>query len=350
MNNAQTPLLTISLGGEAHRFARQFAAQQATPQKGKRVYFNTLAVYAVHSYLKCLQIETSLRQSDCWHPGKRAVLDVADLALPDIGKLECRPIPTGETACPLPPEVTENRIGYVGVQFGESLSEVQLLGFSPAVDADNPPEQLQITDLQPLDALIDHIHQLKVKMAIASEGINNVSSPQTIGADAVPVRADATSPSQTIMNLSRWLDNIFDGGWQSLDAFLGTANSAWSFRSVIHVADNRLAYPEKIIRGIKLIDLGIQLAGHPVALVVTLIPETDQKTNLILQVHPAAGRTYLPQHTRLTVFDEYGATFLEAQARSADNFIQLQFSGRRGERFSIQVALGVASITEDFAI
>lgn len=343
MNNTQTPLLTIPLGGEAHRFARQFAAQQATPQKGKRVYFNTLAVYAVHSYLKCLQIETSLRQSDCWHPGKRAVLDVADLALPDIGKLECRPILLGETACPLPPEVTENRIGYVGVQFGESLSEVQLLGFSPAIDVDNPPEQLQITDLQPLDALIDHIHQLKVKMAIASERTDNASSPQSIG-------ADAASPSQTIMNLSRWLDNIFEGGWQSLDAFLGTANSAWSFRSVIQVADNRLAYPKKIIRGIKLIDLGIQLAGHPVALVVTLIPATDQKTNLILQVHPAASRTYLPQHTRLTVFDEYGAIFLEAQARSADNFIQLQFSGKRGERFSIQVALGVASIMEDFAL
>lgn len=335
MNKTKAPLLTIPLGGEAHRFAQQFAAQQATPQKGKRVYFNTLAVYAVHSYLKWLQIETSLRQSDSWHPGKRAVFDVADLALPGIGKLECRPVLLGETACYFPPEVTENRIGYVGVQFGEILSEVELLGFARAVDADNPPEELQIADFQPLDALIDRINQLKA-------AIDNVFSPQQVGIDPVVLREDAVSPSQTPVNLSPWLQNVFEGAWQSLESFLGTANLAWSFR--------RLDRPETIVRGGKLIDLGIQLAGHPVALVVTLLPEADQKINVILQLHPAVGQMHLPQSTRLIVLDKSGEIFLEVQARSADNFIQLQFSGIAGERFSVEVALGVASIREDFVI
>lgn len=335
MNNTKVPLLTVPLSGEAHRFAQQFAAQQATPQKGKRVYFNTLAVFAVHCYLKWLQIETSLRQSDSWHPGKRAVFDVADLALPGIGKLECRPVLLGETACYFPPEVTENRIGYVGVQFGEILSEVELLGFARAVDADNPPAQLQIADFQPLDALIDHINQLKA-------AIDNVFSPQQVGIDPVVLREDAVSPSQTSVNLSRWLQNVFEGAWQSLESFLGTANLAWSFR--------RLDRPETIVRGGKLIDLGIQLAGHPVALIVTLVPEADQKLNVILQLHPTASQTYLPQSTRLTVLDKSGEIFLEVQARSADNFIQLQFSGIAGERFSVEVALGVASIREDFVI
>ena len=337
MNKTKVPLLIVPLGGEAHRFAQQFAAQQATPQKGKRVYFNTLAVYAVNSYLKWLQIETSLGQSDSWHPGKRAVFDVADLALPGIGKLECRPVLLGETACYLPPEVTENRIGYIGVQFGESLEEVQLLGFAPAVDAVNPPEELQIADFQPLDALIESISQLK-----AAIDIDNVSSPQQVGVDPVVVRENAVSPNQTPVNLSRWLQNVFEGAWQSLESFLGTANLAWSFR--------RSDRPETIVRGGKLIDLGIQLAGHPVALVVTLIPEADQKLNVILQLHPTASQTYLPQSTRLTVLDKSGEIFLEVQARSADNFIQLQFSGIAGERFSVEVALGVASIREDFVI
>jgi hypothetical protein len=323
MNKTKVPLLIVPLGGEAHRFAQQFAAQQATPQKGKRVYFNTLAVYSVNSYLKWLQIETSLRQSDSWHPGKRAVFDVADLALPGIGKLECRPVLLGETACYFPPEVTENRIGYIGVQFGEILSEVKLLGFARAVDADNPPAQLQIADFQPLDALIDHINQLKA--AISSE-------------------------SQTPVNLSRWLENVFEGGWQNLEALLDIANLAWSFRSPNQLGDIKRDRPETIVRGGKLIDLGIQLAGHPVALAVTLIPEADQKINVILQLHPAVGQMHLPQSTRLIVLDKSGEIFLEVQARSADNFIQLQFSGIAGERFRVEVALGVARIREDFVI
>jgi hypothetical protein len=151
------------------------------------------------------------------------------------------------------------------------------------------------------------------------------------------------------VNLSRWLENVFEGGWQTLEAVLGTTNLAWSFRSTIQLGDRKLDYPDSIVRGIKLIDLGIQLTGHPVALIVTLIPEANQKTNVILRVHPVS-QTYLPHYTRLTVLDEYRATFLEAQARSADNFIQLQFSGNAGEHFSVEVALGVASITEDFVI
>ncbi|HEY9845691.1 MAG TPA: DUF1822 family protein, partial [Candidatus Caenarcaniphilales bacterium] len=59
---------------------------------------------------------------------------------------------------------------------------------------------------------------------------------------------------------------------------------------------------------------------------------------------------YLPPSLQLVVLDESGASFLEAQARSADNYIQLQFSGTAGERFSVQVTLGEVSTTEDFVI
>jgi hypothetical protein len=50
------------------------------------------------------------------------------------------------------------------------------------------------------------------------------------------------------------------------------------------------------------------------------------------------------------VIEESGAVFLEAKARRADNYIQLQFSGTTGERFSVKVALGDVSITENFTI
>jgi hypothetical protein len=41
---------------------------------------------------------------------------------------------------------------------------------------------------------------------------------------------------------------------------------------------------------------------------------------------------------------------MEAQARSRDNFIQLQFSGEAKELFTVQIMLDDAELTEQFQI
>ncbi|MBD0345402.1 MAG: DUF1822 family protein [Coleofasciculus sp. Co-bin14] len=160
MNNIETPYIAVPLGKEAHRFAKQFA-DTATLRLRKRVYLNTLAVYVVHRYLKWLEIETDLSQSDSWQPGLSALLDIADLVIPNLGKLECRPVLPGDTAFCVPPEAIQNRIGYVAVRFSDRLEEVQLLGFAPAVDASNAQEQLLIENLQPLENLFDYLERLR---------------------------------------------------------------------------------------------------------------------------------------------------------------------------------------------
>jgi len=104
-----------------------------------------------------------------------------------------------------------------------------------------------------------------------------------------------------------------------------------------------------ISRG-RVIDLGIQLAGHPVALIVHFTKESENKCNILLQVHPGGGKTYLPPDVELIVLDDAGDVFLEARSRLADNWIQLEFRGEPGERFSVKVALGDASIVETFVI
>jgi hypothetical protein len=315
MNSIETLRLTVPLGREAHVIARQFAAEQATPLKGKQTYLNTLAVYAVHSYLKWLQVDTNLDQGDSWHPGKRALFDVADLVLPGIGKLECRPVLPGEAAISLPPEVTQDRIGYVAVQFSESLNEVQLLGFVRAVAISPVSEQILIAELQPLDVLLDCIPD--------------------------PVPPPVPSANQVRVNLSRWLDNIFEAGWQTVEALLSTqaANLALSTRSAEQFS----------IRGGKLIDLGMQLANQQVVLIVKLTPRSESEVDIRLGVYPAFGQIYLPPSLQLMVWDESG-NCLETQARSIDDWIQLEFSGEKGEHFSVKVALGDVSVTEDFVI
>jgi Protein of unknown function (DUF1822). len=165
MNIAELPLLTVPLELKAHELARQLAAVQSTVQKGKRVYLNALAVYAVHSYLKWLQIETDLNCSDSFNPAKTALANVADLVIPGIGSLECRPVLPGETTIFLPEEVIENRIGYVGVQFSDRLDSVQLLGFAPSLDSSNPPQQIAVAELMPIDTLIEQITRLEEALA-----------------------------------------------------------------------------------------------------------------------------------------------------------------------------------------
>ncbi len=159
MNTTETPYyITVPLEREAHRLARQFATEQITSEKGKQVYLNTLAVYGVSSYLKYLQIKTDFSQGQSWQTGMRALFNVADLFLPGIGKLECRPLLPGEIACSLPLEVKEDRIGYVIVQFSEHLDSVQLLGFVKGADICEDSEQILIADLQPLDALLEALN------------------------------------------------------------------------------------------------------------------------------------------------------------------------------------------------
>jgi hypothetical protein len=323
MNSTQTPHITVPLGGKAHEIAKQFAAFQASPQKGKQVYLNTLAVYAVHSYLKWLQIETNLSQSDSWHPSLQPLSDVADLVLPGIGKLECRPVLPGETLFLVPSQAREDRIGYVAVQFSESLDEVELLGFVRAVNASQELKQIPLANLQPLDVLLDYIPE--------------------------------TSTSTLPVNLNRWFENIFEAGWQTVEALFSpqAAHPALSVRNAHRWGEiNTENLAAGVKRG-KLIDLGIQLADNPVALIVTLTPaETDEEVDIRLQVYPTGSQIYLPQSLQLIVLDETGATFpeLEATARSADNCLQLEFSAQPGEQFSVKLALGDVSITEDFLI
>lgn len=197
MNTAELPLLTVPLELKAHERARQLAATQSTVQKGKRVYLNALAVYAVHSYLKWLQIETDFNSSDSFNPAKTALANVADLVITGIGSLECRPVLPGETTIFMPDEVIENRIGYVGVQFSDRLDSVQLLGFAPSLDSSNPPQQLAVAELMPIDTLIEQIARLEEAIAFL----------ETDDPVAVQVRSQLQTQSQS--NIVAQLERIY---------------------------------------------------------------------------------------------------------------------------------------------
>lgn len=318
--------LALPITQVARRTAQQFASEQPTHQKAEQVRLNTLAVYAVNDYLQMMGFETDLSVGDSWNPVVRLCADVADLEVTGVGRLECRVIKPFESTCYIPPEVWSDRISYVVVQIDESSLEATVLGFTQSVEQ----EELPITQLQPIDDLVDCLNQ----------PMSSVITPST-----------AVVQKSTV-NLSQWLTNVFEAGWQTVETLLTPSEPdlAFSFRSadsVLLIDDE----PQDVsIRRAKLIDLGMQLAGYSVALIVEMSLQSEQKRNVLLQVHPTGNQLYLPPLLELTVLDEAGLVFLDAQARSADNYIQLEFSGLPGEPFSVRVALGDASITEDFVL
>jgi hypothetical protein len=302
----------------ARTTAQQFANQQPTPEKAEQVRLNTLAVWVVNDYLQMMDITTDLTASDSWNPVMRLFADVADLAMPTVGRLECRPISSFEHICSVPPETWEERVGYVVVQIDESLQEAKLLGFVPQVAR----EELPLSQLQPPEAFIEHLGQLR------------------------------QSPASTLVNLSQWFVGIFESGWQNLEALWNSQEPglAYAFRSPEIFEQQTANQSDVVTRRAKLLDLGIQIADQPLMLIVELSPQADQKTSIRLQLHPTGNQLYLPLGVQLTVLDDTGTVFLEAQARSADNYIQLQLRGDIGERFSVRVALDDISITEQFVI
>jgi hypothetical protein len=308
--------LTVPLNTTIHDMARQFAAQQLTPEKGMRVYLNTLSVWAVHRYLKWLQIESQPAASDSWNSGLRALFDVADLVVPNLGKLECRPVLSGETTLTLPPEVTKDRIGYIVIQFCDSLQEAQLLGFAPPLAADSLNE-LKIAEIQPLDTLFDVLEKLESNLVV--------------------------TPEKTHVDLSQWLQNIFDRGWQAVEELLPPQTIG-------------LAYRNMEVRRAKLIELAANENIHQLALIFTLKLENHEELGIHLLLLPFGKENQLPPQsplppqTNLMVLTEFGEVFREITAREKDTFIQYEFTGQPGERFSVKVGLGEASITEAFII
>ena len=214
------------------------------------------------------------------------------------------------------------------------------------------------------------------------------------------------------INLSQWLEDFLDGSWQTLEEVLGTsaANLVFSLRqgdrasgligelieqlqnsqddeqqqsiirslgdigsgnreaiaalvNVLRSAENDntlwtaaeslwIIDPNNSAGGVKrakLID-GAKLDSMDVVLFVAILPKVNRQLGILLRVYRAGDRSYLPPQLKLTVLDESGATFLKAEATNSDIGIQLKLSGEPGERFSVKIALGEASVTEDFVI
>lgn len=300
VNSIEEKSIPMSITQAALAIARQFADEHLTPEKRKQVYLNTLAVCVVNDYMQMMNIPTDLEGSDSWNSAMRFYADVADLKLIYLGRLECRPLKPGNL-CYIPPEVPDDRIGVVVVELDTEHQQASLLGFAKTVTSG----QLPINELQTFDELLAHL--------------------------------DFIEHNQNEINLSQWLQSIFAATWQPIEEILAPKAPQLSFRNGSTVTRS------------KLIDLGLQLPGQSIALVVTVTPKSSVEIHLKLQVHPTQEQVYLPNNLIVKVLDEKRATVMEAHAKSGSTHITLEFHVQMGEHFSVSLELGDDSIiTEKF--
>ncbi len=207
-------------------------------------------------------------------------------------------------------------------------------------------------------------------------------------------------------NLSKWLDGIVEAGWQTFDEWLNAKIPAFRSKQVKGI---ELDSPEKIKRAVsqfrnsqsevvvpndiedrealvhllqhthdetvrwkaaeylwtidpnypnpairRVMDLGVQLMGHPIALMIAVLRKLDGKIAVLLRAYSMGGQTKLPPDLKLIVLDENGDPIprLEAVSRSQplDDYIALYFTADVGDRFSICLTLEDTTITEQFVV
>lgn len=312
--------LTLPITQAARQTAHTFAREQPTSRKAEQVRLNTLAVLVTQDYLQLMDIPTDLAAGDSWDAVMRVCLDVADLELPGVGRLECRAVQPHADRCLIPAETWEDRVGYIVVEVDEAAQSAQLLGFVPTVE----DEELSLSQLRSPEDLLDHLYTLR---------------QSEVG--AAPMLRERAQ--QTLTQLSTWFqttvqagEQAIAAGWQTVEQVLGGAelSPAYAFRRA-----------ETVVRRAQ----RVQLSQVAVALVLELRPVEGQ-TEIRLQVHPLRPQPQLPVDLQLAVLDQTSEILVDAMANGMEDFLELQIEGVAGEAFQVQIQLGADQVTQAFVI
>jgi hypothetical protein len=150
-----------------------------------------------------------------------------------------------------------------------------------------------------------------------------------------------------------WLQGQVEAVWQSLEAVLTPQQiaSGWRSRSDTELVSDRRSSSFDVSLA-KVLDFGdstIRTSNGDLALVVGVTGVSDTEIRVGVKIYPAGGSSRLPNETQVRLLDESGVEIGQASAAITQS-IQLQFRGRPGERFNVEVNCGDNTITELFEI
>jgi hypothetical protein len=361
---------------DARCWAQQFAQQQLSPEKAEQVRLNTLAVWVVHQYLEAMGIDTHLQASDSWNPITRMTADIADLELPNLGRLECRPVRPHSQSCAFPPEAWSDRIGYVVVEIDQSERQARLLGFTPTLNHTAPvpsPDPFRFRFVAAEPTFASGVDAPTAELLLAQ-----LRSPEELLTHLYTLKTQP-HPVKLRVNLGEWLQGVVAAGWETVESIgeligdlppsASEPGHAFSFRPEVPTLKPALEVQIKRAKVITLDhqggtggtqpdtqNLGAQVDETTMVLVVELQPPAEsvpadqpQPLRICLKAY-SLSQAYLPPNLLLTVLDDQGNVFRQARSRSIDNYIQLQIDGAAGEEFTVLLELGDTSVPLDFVI
>jgi hypothetical protein len=241
----------------------------------------------------------------------------------------------------IPAEAREDRVGYVAVQLERSLKQATIIGFTA-----NAVAELPLSQLRSLEEFPEFLHQLREKSNISvnlrrwldriQEGVLNLKEP--------------LNPYELIPNF-RTIGDFIEQGWQELEALLSPEELKPAF-SQRGLDESTLPFGESssfIERG-KKICLATQVTEQTILLIVRLNPQSENDTNIIVEVRPQNGQLYLPETLQVEILNEQQKAVMQATANSTNQNIRFDFNAESGEHFSIKITWRETSVIEAFEI
>ena len=316
-------IFTMSIPLKAHEVAQQFCQQQPDARKAKQIYLNTLAVYSVNEYLGYLSIPTNLADSDSWNPSMQYLSDVADLAIPNYGRLECRPVLPNDQSCYVPPDVWGDRQGYVAVQFDADLKEASFLGFLPTVQS----SVIALEEWEAFETLLEGVSEITNETETVTQAhTDNLHLPFT--------------------RLSQWLEGAIDQGWQVIRHEFLSPELAPSFRST---PNTQLTGSAQVVCS-KQVNWASVSEGIPLTLIIGLAPsEQSDEIDIWVKISTQEPEQHLPLDLELVIVDETEQPVIQTKSRGTEG-IQLRFGGQPNEQFGVKVIQGSHEIVETFVV
>ncbi|MBW4505177.1 MAG: DUF1822 family protein [Scytonematopsis contorta HA4267-MV1] len=300
---------TIPLSITAHEIADERRKGISNAEKAKQIYLNTLAIYAVNNYLSCMGWETNWSSDNDNNPWMLSLIDLADLEVKNLGKIECRPVLPDAEYLEIPTEVRSDRIAYVAVQFNQSLKSATILGFTT-----QPLAKVHLSQLQSVDDLLDYL-----------------------------TAKEQAAKANTKVNIRQWIEGVITEGWQTVESIFNPQELSLRFARNFCIT---LA---------KKFDIGLKVNGTSVALIVKLNEQSQEKLksqseiNIVVQIHPLESYC-LPPALKLVVIDENGEQVDAVISRQKDNWLEIELAAEVDEKFSVEIILGESKVTEEFVV
>ena len=305
-------VFTVPLALSAHEQASRLQKQHPSREKQKQVYLNSLAVYAVNYYLRCLGLETDYNSDeDSQNAPWQTLMDTADLVVVGYGSLECRPLQRGDKNLYIPPEVWSERLGFMAVELDESLTEATLIGFIDRVEQSEIP----LGELRSLEEFSDYLESREKPEAVTA-----------------------------LIHLGQWLENLVQSGWQELQELLQTPQTAMNFRWTQALEPQSHDFPI-ISRGKTLNFSNLD----SLLLMVGLIPRNEAEQEIWVKIISQDSSEILPADLELMILDDQGEVIMTTDTQETSSIL-LKFTGDKDEKFSIKVLLAGESQTSTFII